>query len=141
MEETRDRPDPRRPPPDEGETSESRQTLWLLAASPTIWAVHFLACYITAAIWCAKVGGATGSLGWVPTAVLTYTVVALVGIGVITAIGWRRHDYGTAAVPHDFDTRADRHRFLGFATVLLSGLSAVAVLYVAVVAAFFGSCR
>lgn len=133
--------DPRRPPADEGPTSESRQTLWLLAASPTIWAIHFLACYITAAVWCARVGAPAGPLGWVPTAVAVYTAVALVAIGVVGRIGWHRHDYGTAAVPHDFDTRADRHRFLGFATLLLSGLSAVAVIYAALVALFFGSCR
>lgn len=126
---------------DDGPASESRQTLWLLAAAPTIWAIHFLASYITAAIWCAKLGGPAGSLGWVPAAVGVYTAVALVGIGVVGGIGWRRHDYGTAAVPHDFDTRADRHRFLGFATVLLSGLSAVAVIYVAAVALFFRTCR
>lgn len=122
-------------------TGESRQSLWLLAASPTIWAVHFLACYITAAVWCAKVGGDTGSLGWVPTAVVIYSVAAFAGIVAVGWVGWRKHDFGTATVPHDFDTRADRHRFLGFATVLLSALSAVAVLYVAMAAAFFGSCR
>lgn len=136
-----DRTDSRRPPPDDGPTSERRQTLWLLAAAPTIWALHFLASYITAAVWCAKVGAPTGSLGWVPTAVAVYTALALLGIGVVGRIGWGRHDYGTATVPHDFDTRADRHRFLGFATVLLSGLSAVAVLYVAAVAIFFQTCR
>lgn len=138
----RDPVDPRRPAADEGgETAESRQTLWLLAASPTIWAGHFLACYLTAAIWCAKAGVQAGSIGWVPAAVSAYTAVALAAIGVVGAIGWRRHDYGTAAVPHDFDTREDCHRFMGFATVLLSGLSAVAVLYVAMAALFFGTCR
>lgn len=30
----------------------------MLVASPMIWAVHFLLSYVTAAIWCAKVGGA-----------------------------------------------------------------------------------
>lgn len=137
----RERTDPRRPPPDDGPASERRQSLWLLAASPTIWATHFMACYITAAIWCAKAEYPAGTLGAVPTAVGVFTAIGLAGIGVVGGIGWRRHDYGTAAVPHDFDTRADRHRFLGFATVLLSGLSAVAVLYVAVVAVFFRTCR
>lgn len=126
---------------DGGPTSESRQTLWLLAASPTIWAGHFLACYITGAIWCAKVGGIAGGLGWVRWAVAGYSAVALAGIAVVGVIGWRRHEHGRATVPHDFDTREDRHRFLGFATVLLSGLSAVAVAYVAMVALFFTSCR
>ena len=122
------------------ETAESEQTLWLLAASPTIWAGHFLACYLTGAIWCAKSVGPAGSLGVVRTAVLLYTVVALGGIAVTGWIGYRRHEHGTAAIPHDFDTPADRHRFLGFATVLLSGLSAVAVLYVAGAALVFETC-
>lgn len=130
-----------RPAGDAGATAESRQSLLLLAASPTVWAGHFLACYLTGAIWCAKAGGEAGGLGWVPWAIVAYTTAALVGIGIVGWIGWRRHEYGFATVPHDFDTRDDRHRFLGFATLLLSGLSAVAVVYVAMVALFFASCR
>lgn len=116
---------------------ERKETLWLLAASPTIWSAHLLLSYVTAAIWCAKVGG---SLEPVRAAVAVYTVVALVGIGVTAAIGFRRHTFGSATVPHDFDTPEDRHRFLGFATVLLSVLSAVATIYVALAAAFIESC-
>ena len=123
------------------DTSESNQTLWLLAASPTIWAVHFLASYITGAVWCAKLAGPDGLLGPVRGLVGVYTAIALVGIGAVAVRGWRRHSYGSATVPHDFDTRADRHRFLGFATLLLAGLSAVAVAFVAAVAVFFGDCR
>lgn len=141
MDADRERTDPRRPPTDDGATSESRQTLWLLVISPTIWAVHFLACYITAAIWCAKIASPVGELGWVPLAVAIYTGIALLGTGLVGWRGWRRHSYGTAATPHDFDTRADRHRFLGFATVLLSALSGVGVLYVAAVAIVFHTCR
>jgi hypothetical protein len=44
-------------------------------------------------------------------------------------------------LPHDFDTPGDRHRFLGFATVLLAGLSAVATLFAAVVVLYFEDCR
>jgi len=44
-------------------------------------------------------------------------------------------------VPHDADTPEDRHRFLGFATLLLSGLSAVAVIYTALVVVVFRSCH
>jgi hypothetical protein len=145
MTETPGREDPRRPTPDDDPTAESRQTLWLLTISPTIWAVHFLASYITAAIWCAKlgapIGSSTGPLGWVPWAVGIYTGIALLAIAIVGWIGWRRHTLGTATVPHDFDTPEDRHRFLGFATVLLSALSAVAVLYVGVVAVIFRTCR
>lgn len=108
---------------------ERRESLWFSAAGPTIWAVHFLASYCTAAIWCAKYAPADGSLAPVRTAVTVYTVLALAGIGYIGWRGFRRHRLGGARPPHDDDTPADRHRFLGHAALLLAGLSAVAVLY------------
>jgi hypothetical protein len=122
------------------ELAEENQSLLLLAASPVIWAAHFFLSYLTAAIWCAKVAGPDGSIGGVRVAIAIYTVLALSGIGVIGWRALRRHRYGTATRPHDDDTPADRHRFLGFAAVLLSGLSAVAVLYAALAAVFIGSC-
>jgi hypothetical protein len=44
-------------------------------------------------------------------------------------------------LPHDHDTPADRHRFLGFATFLLGLLSALATIFTALVAIFFQDCR
>jgi hypothetical protein len=123
------------------QTAEKHQSLWLLTASPIIWAAHFMLCYSTAAIWCAKVVGPGGPLGGVRMAIAVYTAVALAAIGIIGWIGYRRHSYGHADLPHDDDTPDDRHRFLGFATLLLSGLSAVATLYAALVAVFIGSCH
>ena len=122
------------------ELAEENQSLGLLAASPVIWAAHFFLSSLTAAIWCAKVAGPGGSLGGARVAIAIYTVLALSGIGSIGGRALRRHSYGTATRPHDDDTPADRHRFLGFAALLLSGLSAVAVLYAALVAVFIGSC-
>ena len=119
---------------------EANESLWLLTASPVIWAAHFLLCYGTAAVWCAKVVGAGGSLETTRIAILFYTLVALAAIVIIGWIGYRRHSLGKATVPHDDDTPADRHRFLGFATFLLSALSAVAVIYAALVAVFIRSC-
>lgn len=113
---------------------EKRQSLWLLVISPTIWAIHFLLCYLTGAIWIEKVGGRDSQLTPVRIAIAIYTVIALAGIGWTFWSGYRKHRYGTATVPHDFDTSEDRHRFLGFATVLLSGLSAVATIFSAIVA-------
>ena len=122
------------------ETAEKNQSLWLLTASPVIWAAHFLLSYGTASVWCAKVAGPGGSLGGVRVAIVIYTVVALAGIGITGWVGYRRHSYGNASVPHDDDTPEDRHRFLGFSTLLLSALSAVAVLYAALVVFFFRNC-
>jgi hypothetical protein len=120
---------------------EKHERLWLLAVSPTIWAAHFLLCYITAAIWCAKFAGRDGSLGPVRWAIAAYTVGALCGIALNGRSGLRRHRRGTESGPHDFDTPGDRHGFLGYATVLLSALSAVAVVFAALVAVFFHDCR
>jgi hypothetical protein len=123
------------------QTAEQHQSLWLLAASPIVWAAHFLLCYITAAIWCEKVVGPGVALMTVRVAIAAYTAVALAAIGIIGWIGYRRHSYGSADLPHDDDTPEDRHRFLGFATLLLSALSAVAVIYAALAAVFIGSCH
>lgn len=122
------------------QTSEHQQSLWLLTASPSIWAAHFLLSYVTAAVWCEKFAGVGGSLTTVRVAIATYSVIALAGISVVGWTGSRRHRFGEAELPHDADTPEDRHRFLGFATLLLSALSAVAVLYVSLVAVFFGAC-
>lgn len=123
-------------------------SLWLLTIAPTIWAAHLLLSYVTGAIWCAKFAGPDGTLGGVRTAVGWYTLLALVAIVAVGVEGFRRHRYpsqagkgGAEATTHDLDTPEDRHRFLGFATLLLAGLSAVAVIYAAMAAAFFETCR
>lgn len=120
---------------------EERESLWFLAGSPLIWTTHFLLTYITAAIWCAKVAGSEGTLNGVRLAIGLYTLVALTGIGLITWLGFRRHTFGTTTAAHDFDSPAGRHGFLGFAVVLLSVLSAIATVYVALPALFIGTCR
>jgi hypothetical protein len=122
-------------------TRPADDTLWMLTIAPGIWAAHFMLSYVTAAVWCSRFAGPVGSLGSVPTAVAWYTAIALAGIAIVGWNGYRRHGYGAEASTHDLDTPADRHRFLGFATLLLSGLSAVATIYVGFVAALFESCR
>jgi hypothetical protein len=126
--------------------AEDRQSLWMLVASPAVWAVHFTLSYVTAAIWCAKAAGPTAALGGARLAILAYTAVALAAIVAMGALGWRRHRYRPVsdpdrALPHDADTPEDRHRFLGFATFLLSSLSGVATIWVALAAVLAGTCR
>ena len=120
---------------------EKKESLWLLIVSPAIWAAHFMLCYLTAAIWCEKFAGRDGSLRGVRGAILIYTVAALTGIVLNGWDGLRRHRHGSETTPHDFDSAEDRHRFLGFATLLLSALSAVATSFAAIVALFFEDCR
>ena len=121
---------------------DTRATLWLMVAPPTLWAVHFLACYLTVAVWCARVAGRTGALGSARTAVWVYTVVALAGIVFFGWTGLRRHRLKPLeAAPHDEDTAGDRERFMGLAMLMLATLSGAATIYVALAAAFIGSCR
>ena len=123
------------------ELREQHESLWRLAASPLLWAAHLLASYCTAAVFCEKFASGAGSLANVRVAIALFTLVALAAIGAVGWRGYRRHRYGDVNTPHDFDSPEDRHRFLGFATLLLSGLSAVAVVYQALPAVFIGSCR
>ena len=74
-------------------------------------------------------------------AIVAYTAVALVGIGWNGWSGYRRHRLEAEPLPHDLDTPGDRHRFLGFATLLLAALSAVATVFAATVVVFFEDCR
>ena len=128
--------------------AERNASIWILTVSPTIWAAHFGVCYVTGAIWCAKAPAAIAPLGGVRTAVLVATLLALAGIAVTGWWGYRAHTHGSASLPHgsaslphDDDTPEDRHRFMGFATLLLSGVSALAVIYAALVVVFVRTCE
>src|SRR5690606_23148142 len=51
--------DPRHPRPratscEDHVLPERRASLWRLVAGPATWALHFLLCYVTAAVWCEK---------------------------------------------------------------------------------------
>ena len=122
------------------DTPEVRGGLFLIVAPPTAWTVHFLASYLTAAIWCEKFVTANGSAEGVAWLIFLYTAVALPIIGYL---GWRGYCRSQGRKPDDAeaDGRGDRYRFLGFASLLLAGLSAVATVYTALVAVFVPTCH
>jgi hypothetical protein len=120
---------------------EDRASVWMLTTGPTVWAVHFLVCYVTAAVWCAKAALPAAPLDGVRVVLGGITVVALLLIAWFGWRGLRQHRFETATLPHDAPTAGDRHRFLGFATMLLCGLSFVAVVYVAFVLVIIGTCQ
>ena len=120
---------------------EARDRLWLLVVSPVVWACHFLLCYATAAVWCGRLGGTGDAFADVRVAITGYTAVAVVAIAVTAYAGHRRHTFGAAQLPHDDDSPEDRYRFIGFATLLLSGVSAIAVVYAALAAVFIETCQ
>lgn len=126
-------------PAQEASSSPSSDRLWWIIVSPTIWAIHFLACYVTVAIWCAKRSGSE-NLGPVGGLVAAYTLLAIVGIGIQGVHSYRKHRYGSGVLPHDQGTADDRSRFIGFSALLLAILSFVATLFTALVFVFVRSC-
>ncbi len=114
------------------------ETLWTLFTGPVVWACHFLACYIMAAVWCAKRGDT--DFHFVQAGIGTVTLVALVLIVLSAWLSWRQWGFGTKDPPHDDATAQDRIMFQGYATLLLSGLSFIAVLYVALPLLFIDGC-
>ncbi len=114
------------------------QSLWHMILAPIIWAVHFCLCYGTAAVWCAKVGAEIGTLRLI---LGLFTIVALALIAVVAWRAWRRWNY---AKGQDYDHAAadteNRRQFLGHAGFLLSGVSAVGVIYVTLPAFLAGGC-
>jgi hypothetical protein len=106
--------------------------------------VHFLLCYSVAAVWCAKYAAAPDApLTPVRIAIAVFSAAALLPVALIGWDGFRRHRLpgGEKGAHHASDTPEDRHRFLGFATLLLSGLSAIAIIYEALAAVFIRSCE
>lgn len=128
-------------PPTPARHPRSPGGLWRLVAGPVIWALHFLLSYVTVAIHCAKAPAMDAPLDDVGVTLWTYTALALVAIALFGWVGWRQHRHEESQLPHDAATPGDRHRFLGFATMLLCGLSFVAVVYAAFAIAVFGTCR
>jgi hypothetical protein len=127
-------------PKSDSAVHERRQSLWLLTFSPAIWAIHFLLSYAGAALWCGPMQSFGGGTAPLQLGIVGSAVLALAGIGITGRVGWRKHRYGSESPPYDQDTPEDRHRFLGFATVLLSALSAVATVYVALSMLLIRSC-
>jgi hypothetical protein len=120
---------------------ESARYLVGLAVAPLIWFAHFLVTYVAVSVWCAKVAGPDGRLDSLHTYIVAGTAAAIIAITFLGVSGFRRHRYGTETLPHDFDSPSDRHRFLGWATLLLAGLSAFATFLVAAHALYFDTCR
>ena len=117
-----------------------RSTLWALILPPTIWAGHFLFCYIYAAIYCAK-AGALAPLGSVRTAIALATAGALAAVAAAGYVAWAKSRIPGDPPPHDESTDEDRVRFLAVATLLLAALSFVAIVFTAVPALIFEDCR
>lgn len=115
------------------------ESLWTLFTAPVVWAVHFMFCYIAAAIFCEK-----GFFGYgFDTLQVTIGFVTAIALGMIVLsafLAWRQWGFGSGDPPHDDPTRRDRLLFQGYATLLLSGLSFVAVVFTALPTLFIAEC-
>lgn len=116
--------------------------LWRVIVSPIVWALHFLFCYVYAAVYCEKLGR-DAPLGQPSLAVTSATVVALALIGFFSWHLWQVR--GRSLTDHDLEyehnTPEERHRFLSHVALMLCVLSAVAVLYVTIPMLYLSTCR
>jgi len=113
-----------------------RVTLWTLIVPPTVWAAHFLFSYLWAAISCAK----AGRFATFPWLFVIGTVLALAAIALSGWIAWHQERMAQTPPPHEKGTDIDRLRFLAKSTLLLAGLSFVAVLFTALPVVFLADC-
>lgn len=116
------------------------ESLWTLFTAPVVWVLHFLFCYLSAAIFCAKPDVFGLEFVSLRIGVAVATTAALAAISLSAFLAWRQWGFGAHDPPHDNPTRDDRALFQGFATLLLSGLSFVAVVFTALPAIFFTEC-
>ena len=116
------------------------ESLWTLFTAPVVWALHFLACYVGAAVFCAKQETLGLDFSAVRVGIAGVTLVALALIALSGWLAWRHWGFGADDPPHDDPSGHSRRLFQGFATLLLSGLSFVAVIYVALPALFLSEC-
>ncbi len=127
----------------------TRANLITLITAPTIWAIHFLVCYLSASVNCAKAltdarvftGADWPDVTGARIAIAIATLAALAAIAWSSRQAWGHWADGDAEPPYDDATFDDRQQFLGFATILLCGLSFIGVIFVALPAVFIGDCR
>lgn len=125
--------------PDESKPKPISHRLWWIVIAPTLWAIHFLACYLTAAIWCEK--AITSETSGPPMLwIAGYSIVALAGIVWVGVLSFRNFRSGSPPLPYDFDDPSDRTHFLGFTAFLLSLLSGIATLFTVLVFLLVRTC-
>jgi Kef-type K+ transport system membrane component KefB len=115
-------------------------SLWTLFTAPVVWAVHFLICYVGAALFCEKPELFGTDFERLRIGIAIITVLALAMIVLSALLAYRQWGFGMADPPHDDPTSRDRILFQGYATLLLSGLSFVAVIFTALPALFVTEC-
>ncbi len=121
--------------------NQTRDTLWTLILTPSVWAFHFLFCYVAAAYACAP---NTYVFETIPGVRISIAVATVLALAIIGWAGWRAQRewrLNGGRFPHDEDSPQMRERFLEFSSLLLAGLSFVSVIFTAMPALFMVDCR
>jgi hypothetical protein len=114
--------------------------LWALALPPTVWALHFLFCYVFAAVRCAK-SAPLDSIDDVRVFIAAATAVALLLVMGSGYVAWAQARIPGDPPPHQDSSKEDRSRFVAVSTLLLAALSIVAIIFTALPAFMFRDCR
>lgn len=117
-----------------------KSSLWMLIVPPTVWALHFLFSYVYAAVRCAK-SGPVEVMADIRSGIAVASVVALLLVAAFGYIAWSQSRVQGDLPPYQDSTDEDRLRFLAVSTLLLAGLSFVAILFTALPAFVFEDCR
>jgi|TARA_R110000751_G_scaffold117872_1_gene218171 hypothetical protein len=119
----------------------TQDNLWTLIAAPTIWGFHFLSSYGLSAFRCAPNADPFEQIAGTRLTIGLVTLLSLGLIGLIVRRSWREWRADGGGFRNNQDTPAARERFLEFSTLLLAGLSFVAVVFEALPVLLIGDCR
>lgn len=121
---------------------ETGTDLWRVIAAPSIWAVHFLVCYVVGAVYCEK-AGRTVTLLPVQWIVGLATAIALALIALVIRSLWKVRGRSIASQDYSFSANVpqERHRFLSHLALMLCVLSIAAIAFVTIPAVIVGTCR
>lgn len=127
---------------EEGQSfAEEAGNLLLITAAPVAWALHFVIVYAAAAVVCANFASAPDAVPLLRAAITVLTFIALAVIGFVAWRSWRQWDFlDDYDYKHERALAEHRHEFLGHASFLLSIISFIGVIYVAMPALLLESC-
>lgn len=119
----------------------TQDNLWTLIAAPTIWGFHFLFSYFLAAYRCAPNADPFQEIGGTRLAIGVVTLISLGLIALIVRRSWREWRVDGGGFRNNQNSPEARERFLEFSTLLLAGLSFVAVIFETMPVLLIGDCR
>ncbi len=125
-------------PPGDAPRIIDQGSIWIMVAAPTLWAAHFVASYVLAAVWCAKIGPSLTQPRWIIAAMGALCAGVIVWLGVRAV---RR--YGGVFVIFEEITESSergRDKFIGHVSLLLCILSVLAIVFTVIPGFVFGTC-